>query len=135
MNYRIPEQETKPKKVYKVSIEGDTYTIKASVLIARESTHYFNALQNLTTSLDTNFTTQTMESIYDNAISLYEVLLGKKQSKKLLETIDEKYDIETGQAILLQYAMALYFISSGAKQEEIDNIFFEQGNKQEAEQE
>lgn len=121
---KIPQQNTKPKKTYSVEIEGSPYTVKASVLIARQATRYFNNLQRTTKSLESNFTTDLLEDIYDNAIGMYELLLGEKQANKLLKQIDDRYDVETAQTVLVQYAMSLYFISSGASQEVINNIFF-----------
>lgn len=124
MTYNIPQKDTKPKKTYNVTIEGDTYTVKASVLIAKEATHYYNALQKAVSKLNDGL--EELEKVYDNMFSLFDILLGEKKARKLIEKIDDKYDTESAQEYLLKCAVALYSISSGANQESIDNIFFEQ---------
>lgn len=130
-NIRIPQKNTQPKKIYKVDIEGDTYTVKGSVLIAKDSTKYYNQLSRLTQNLSENFDTEILEQIYDSAINLYNILLGEKQTNKLLNKIDAKYDVETGQTVLLEYAMSLYIVAQGGNQEAINKIFFREKSTKE----
>lgn len=123
-NIVIPELDTKPKKSYTVEIEGDKYTVRASVLIFRESTRYFNRIQKYSQEMiDNPEDTKNIDNLYDSITNLYEILLGEKKARKLIEKIDEKYDLETGQIALIQYSMLLYYISQGMTQEDIDNFF------------
>lgn len=120
----IPQQNTQTKKTYQVEVEGDRYTVIASVLVFRDATRYFNKLKKYTTELNENKEDiELIDKIYDNAIALYEILLGEKKAKKLLSKIDERYDLQTGQAVLLQYAMLLYQIACGMTQEDVNNFF------------
>lgn len=119
----IPQQDNKPKKVYKAEIEGEVFEVKASVLIARESTRYFNKLQRIMPKTE-EFDFSVLEEIYDCCFKLFDILLGEQQAEKLLGIIDDKYDTETGQVLLIQLSSALYSIASGADQESINNIFF-----------
>ena len=71
---------------------------------------------------------EDVTSLIDEAIKLYEILLGKEQAEKLINKIDKKYDLEQGQYMLMQYAGLIYNISIGKleKQEDIDNFFRKQ---------
>jgi hypothetical protein len=117
----IPQQDNKPKKIYKAEIEGEVFEVKASVLVAKESTEYFNKLQRILTKPDG---LETLEEMYNCCFKLFDILLGKQQAEKLIGIIDDKYDTETGQLLLIKLSSALYSISSGQNQEVIDNIFF-----------
>ena len=110
MNLVIPQQNTKPKKTYTATIEGDKYTIKGSVLIFRDTTRCYNKI----------FSTSQKE--YENDIEALEDVTS------LINKIDKKYDLEQGQYMLMQYAGLIYNISIGKleKQEDIDNFFRKQ---------
>lgn len=127
MNLVIPQKDTKPKKTYSVTIEGDKYTVKGSVLVLRDSTRCYNNIFNSTNKEYENEmeALSDLADMFDNIIKLYEILLGKEQAEKLINKIDKKYDSETGQYVMMQYAGLIYNISLGkiSKQEDIDNFF------------
>lgn len=121
----IPQNnEIKTKKTYQVEIEGDNYTVIASVLILKDSTKYINRIKKCVEKLENKeYSLDTVDRLYENIINLFEILLGKKKAKQLLKKIDEKYDSDVGQVALIQYSMLLYQVSCGATQEDIDNFF------------
>lgn len=127
MNLVIPQKDTKPKKTYSVTIEGDKYTVKGSVLVLRDSTRCYNNIFNSTNKEYENEmeALSDLADMFDNIIKFYEILLGKEQAEKLINKIDKKYDSETGQYVMMQYAGLIYNISLGkiSKQEDIDNFF------------
>lgn len=130
MNLVIPQKDTKPKKTYTATIEGDKYTIKGSVLIFRDATRCYNKIFS-TSQKEYENDIEALEdvtSLIDEVIKLYEILLGKEQAEKLINKIDKKYDSEQGQYMLMQYAGLIYNISIGKleKQEDIDNFFRKQ---------
>jgi hypothetical protein len=105
----IPQYNTKPKKITKVNIEGDEYNVNSSVLVAYDATKIFNKLSSLTNTLNNEDGKQmeVIEQIYTNSFKLFDILLGEKNSKKLVEKIDARYDTETATTAILQYAMSL----------------------------
>lgn len=138
MNLVIPQKDTKPKKTYSLTIEGDKYTVKGSVLVLRDSTRCYNKIFNSTNKEYENEieALSDLADMFDNIIKLYEILLGKEQADKLISKIDKKYDAETGQYVMMQYAGLIYNISLGkiSKQEDIDNFFRREQDRETAEE-